>query len=436
MLPVVLPGRQVACFSRGRAEIGIVPQSGLSSILANANPDQPVIHTKPGVQTLMTTDVIIIGGGISGTAAAYNLAKRGVKVLLLERDDLASMASGWTLAGVRQSGRHPAELPLAKAAVRIWEHLDEELGVDVEYRQNGNLRLALTDADIPETRAVVDQANAASIEAHYLDGADAVHDVAPALTPDLVGASLCPTDGHANPTLTVRGFADAANRLGAVIETGVHVTALTRTGNRITGVETTRGPIAAGMVIVAAGIYTPQLIAPLGLDLPITVTIVSAVQSTPVPSMLKQVLGVNRGGIAGRQEVSGRFRFTGSSVPWGIDSLHTDETVRPQFGEVSSVINDAIRVLPALEQARLAQVWGGLIDQTPDAIPVYERPAEFEGLVLAAGFSGHGFCLGPVTGEILADLATTGTTSHSIDAFSLGRFASQTGSKEAVQLHG
>ena len=221
-----------------------------------------------------------------------------------------------------------------------------------------------------------------------------------------------------------------------MIETGVHVTALTRTGNRITGVETTRGPIEAGMVIVTAGIYTPQLIAPLGLDLPITVTIVTAIQSIPLPPMLKQVLGVNRGGIAGRQEVSGRFRFTGSSVPWGIDSLHTDETVRPQFGEVSSVINDAIRVLPALEQVRLAKVWGGLIDQTPDAIPVFERPAEFEGLALAAGFSGHGFCLGPVTGEILADLATTGTTSHPIASFTLDRFASQTGSKEAVQLHG
>jgi len=384
----------------------------------------------------MTADVIIIGGGISGTATAYNLAKRGVKVLLLERDDLASMASGWTLAGVRQSGRHQSELPLAKAAVRIWEHLDEKLGVDVEYRQNGNLRLALTDADITETQAVVDEANAAGIEACYLDGAAAVHEVAPSLTPDLVGASLCPTDGHANPTLTVRGFADAATRHGAIIETGVHVTALTRTSNRITGVETTRGPIEAGVVIVAAGIYTPHLIAPLGLDLPITVTIVTAIQSTPLPPMLKQVLGVNRGGIAGRQEVSGRFRFTGSSVPCGFNGLHTPETVRPQLGDVVSVLTDAIRVLPALERTRLAQVWGGLIDQTPDAIPVYERPAEFEGLVFAAGFSGHGFCLGPVTGEILADLATTGTTSHPIDAFSLGRFASQTRSKEAVQLHG
>src|SRR5688572_31013740 len=89
------------------------------------------------------TDVVVIGGGISGTAAAYELARRGAKVTLLERGDLASMASGWTLAGVRQSGRHPAELPLAEAAVKRWQVLDEELGADTEYRQKGNLRLAM-----------------------------------------------------------------------------------------------------------------------------------------------------------------------------------------------------------------------------------------------------------------------------------------------------
>lgn len=383
----------------------------------------------------MTTDVIIIGGGISGTAAAYNLAKRGVKVLLLERDDLASMASGWTLAGVRQSGRHPAELPLAKAAIRRWEHLHEELDADVEYRQDGNLRLALTEDDLPQIRGVVAEGNAAGIETVFLDTA-AVHKIAPALTTNLAGASFCPTDGHANPTLTVRGFADAAVRHGAIIETGVHVTALTIDGHRITGVETTRGPIAAEMMIVAAGIYTPRLIAPLGLDLPIRVTIVTAIQTIPLPPTLSQVLGVANGGIAGRQEVSGRFRMTGSSVPWGIEGLHSPENVRPQLSHVAEAITRSVRVLPGLADVRLAQTWGGLIDQSPDAIPVIERPAEFEGLVIAAGFSGHGFCLGPVTGEILADLATTGTTSHSIDAFSLGRFASQTGSKEAVQLHG
>ncbi|MGB3305985.1 MAG: FAD-dependent oxidoreductase, partial [Thermomicrobiales bacterium] len=221
----------------------------------------------------MTADVIIIGGGISGTATAYNLAKRGVRTLLLERDDLASMASGWTLAGVRQSGRHPAELPLAQAAIRRWEQLDQELGADVEYRQNGNLRLALTPDDVPTIRNVVADGNAAGIETHYLDGADAVREIAPALTPDLAGASFCPSDGHANPLLTVRAFAAAATRLGAEIRTGVHVTGLTTNGTRVTGVQTNDGPFAAETVIVAAGIYTPRLLAPLGLDLPIAVTI-------------------------------------------------------------------------------------------------------------------------------------------------------------------
>jgi sarcosine oxidase subunit beta len=102
------------------------------------------------------TDVVIIGGGISGTAAAYELAGAGIGVTVLEKGSLASMASGWTLAGVRQSGRHQAELPLAMDAVTRWETLSEELGADVEYRQKGNLRLARTPEEVPVIRSVVE----------------------------------------------------------------------------------------------------------------------------------------------------------------------------------------------------------------------------------------------------------------------------------------
>jgi sarcosine oxidase subunit beta len=380
-------------------------------------------------------DVIIIGGGISGTAAAWNLAQRGNKVTLLERGDLASMASGWTLAGVRQSGRHPAELPLAKSAIRHWEHLHELLDADVEYRQEGNLRLALIEEEIDAIRQVVAEGNAAGIETHYLEPG-AIRELAPALSHDLAGASWCPTDGHANPTLAVSAFATAARTLGADIRTGVHVESLLVDGNRITGVLTNEGELRADTVIVAAGIYTPTLLTPLGLDLPLAITIVTAVQSTPLPPILTQVLGVASGGVAGRQQVSGHFRFTGSSSPWGHEGWHSPESTRPPFGRIADAIARTVRILPVFAEARINDVWGGLIDHTPDAIPVIQRSTAYDGLVIAAGFSGHGFCLGPITGEILADLATDGTTAHPIDAFTLERFASLAQADEAVQLHG
>jgi len=378
--------------------------------------------------------VIIIGGGISGTAAAWELARHGVPVTLLERGDLASMASGWTLAGVRQSGRHPAELPLAEAAVRRWEHLADELGADVEYRQHGNLRLALEPADEPVIRKVVADGNAAGIPMTYLDGPAAVHEVAPALTPRLVGASYCPTDGHANPTKAVQAFAEAAKRAGAEIRAGVEVHGIETDGTRVTGVVTATETIPAERVIVAAGVYTPRLLDPLGVHVPFNIVLVPAIQTQVMEPLLDQVLGIPTGGFAGRQQADGRFRLTGSSVPWSAGT-HTSENVMPALSQVANTIAWSTRLVPALQDVRATALWGGLIDKTPDALPVIEATPEVEGLVVAAGFSGHGFCLGPVTGEILADLATEGATRHPIAPFARKRLDSVS-APEAVTLHG
>ena len=384
----------------------------------------------------MTTkpDVLIIGGGISGAATAWDLASHGIRTTLLEAGELAGMASGWTLAGVRQSGRHPAELPLAVAAVRRWADLADELSADVEYRQHGNLRLALTEEDIPNIRQVVADGCAAGIAMEFLDGNDAVREVAPALATDLPAASWCPTDGHANPSKTVHAFADAARRAGAEIREHTSVRGLVTDGTRVTGARLDNETIEAGVVVVAAGVYTLHLLAPLGVELPISITQVPAIQTIPMAPTLAQVLGQAGGGVALRQQVSGHFRITGVAELWDGND-HTRDSVQPRLRQIHALTAAAARLVPGLADARLNTTWGGLIDQTRDALPVIERAPEVDNLVYATGFSGHGFCLGPVTGEILAGLATEGTTSHPIEPFARSRFSTDM-AIASVTLHG
>ncbi|HEV2108244.1 MAG TPA: FAD-binding oxidoreductase [Thermomicrobiales bacterium] len=382
-----------------------------------------------------TRDVVIVGGGISGTAAAYELAKAGSRVVLLERGDLASMASGWTLAGVRQSGRHPAELPLAQHAVRRWERLSEELGVDVEYRQDGNLRLARTEEDVPVIQDLVDSQRGAGLDVTFLPDNASIREIAPALAESIVAASWCPSDGHANPTETVRAFAAAAERHGAVVRTGTNVEQVIVESGRVRGVRATSETIAAETVILAAGIYTDRLLASLGIDLPLTVRHVSVIQSVPLPPLLRPVLGTAKAEFAGRQQVDGRLRFTGGGQSWsGDEAASFADSIQPLAGSVAGMLQRGMAIIPALANAPIARVWGGLIDMTPDALPVIDRSADIDGLIVAAGFSGHGFCLGPTTGHVLCELATRGTSSLPLEPFRLGRFGSAT--VGATELHG
>lgn len=385
-------------------------------------------------------DVIVIGGGISGAAAAYELARAGARVTLLEQGELASMASGWTLAGVRQSGRHPAELPLATVAVRRWESLADELDTDVEYRQDGNLRLARTPEEVPVIERVVADGQASGLHLSFLPDGAAVRDVAPALSSEILAASFCPTDGHANPKKTVIAFARAAERHGATIMTNTVVTGITVTSGRITGVVTRDGTIAADALVLAAGIHTPELLAPLGIDLPIRIGHVAAVRTAPVPSSLRQVLGVANADFAGRQQVDGSLRFTAGGTVWPystVDLADGYDLVRPTAAEIADLLRRASRIVPAIAEARIAGIWGGLLDMTPDSLPVIERTPEIAGLVVAAGFSGHGFCLGPVTGRILRELVLQGETTLPIAPFQRARFTKTgMGTGDTPTLHG
>jgi len=158
----------------------------------------------------------------------------------------------------------------------------------------------------------------------------------------------------------------------------------------------------------------------------------------PLPPLIRQVLGTAGADFAGRQEVGGRFRLTGGGSPWPHrleDLAHGDDPVLPPAEDVIAALTRGIEVLPALADASVARVWGGLLDMTPDALPIIERAPEIGGLIIAAGFSGHGFCLGPVTGQIVRDLVLEGRTAFPIQPFKRDRFAAVSG-LAAATLHG
>jgi len=382
-------------------------------------------------------DVAIIGAGISGAATAYELAIAGLDVVLLDRYAPAAMASGWTLAGVRQSGRDPAELPLARAAVEIWGTLAERLDAPTHYRRQGNLRLALDDSEMTMLEAMVRDQSAAGLPISLLRGADRVLDVAPAVSPDVLGASFCPSDGHADPKATVQAFVDGAVRAGARTRFGERVLSIDRDGRRVTGITTDKAHIPVGRVVLAAGIFGNELLHPLGLRVPLDVKMVTVLRSIPMDPLLEQVIGVVGGACAGRQEVTGRYRYTSGIEDW---HGHMEDGVLPRVHPSARGIAHTIHhfgsVIPAIHDAPVDEVWAGLIDQTPDALPVLQAMVEPEGLVVAMGFSGHGFCLGPITGRIMAALVQGKDTGMPLEPFRIERFDGWNGVAAPIKLHG
>ncbi|PYD69083.1 hypothetical protein CFR76_11880 [Komagataeibacter swingsii] len=375
-------------------------------------------------------DAVVIGCGITGVASAYEMARSGLSVLVVDRFGPAAMASGWTLGGVRQSGRDPAELPLARMAVGIWETLSEELEAPTGYRQDGNLRLGMSETDMVDIRAMVADQKAHGLDLCVLEGGAAVQAIAPAISAEVAGASYCPTDGHADPVATVNAYIAAARRLNVTFAFGESVTEILSDNNRVSGVRTDRRTIAASHVIMATGIFGNDLLQPYGVRVPIESKVVTVVRSAPVAPLLKQVISVasalrTDAACAGRQQIDGSFRFTSGIEDWNGQMRTTpNPTVLPTAQALAGTIQSFAEVVPAINTIEIETFWCGLIDHTPDALPVMDRVDALPGLVVARGYSGHGFCLGPVSGRLICALVRGDEPACDLSAFRMNRFAS------------
>lgn len=387
-------------------------------------------------------DVIVIGAGVSGAAAAFEIASAGHSVAVIEQFVPAAMASGWTMAGVRQSGRHSAELPLARAAVAIWAELDDMLGAPTRYRRTGNLRLARDEAEAATIEALVRGHLADGLEIELVEGDD-IRRVEPAIAPRVRVASLCRGDGDADGEATVLAYVAAGRRLGVDYRFGARVEAIETEAGRVTGVRADGAFIPAARVVVAAGVFAPALLAPLSISLPLRTPQVTVLRSARQEAALRHVIGVANGDTAGRQEYDGRFRATSGMLDWNgrlATRTRADGSRAPVAFPPASSLRAAIDafsdVVPAFANAEIEEFWCGLIDMTPDGLPVIDLAGQVEGLVVAAGFSGHGFCLGPITGRLVRDLALGRAPSLDLSAFTLSRFGRGDAAPAPLTLHG
>ena len=259
-----------------------------------------------------TADVVIIGGGVVGCAAAYYLAKAGnSNVIVLESTgSIGHGASSRNGGGVRQSGRDVRELPYAMYGIQhIWPTLSEELGVDVEYTQKGNLRLGKTEEHLKKLQTLANNAKSVGLDVRMVDAKE-VKEICPYLSDDIIGASWCPTDGHANPLTTTLGFYKRALEMGVRFYTKAEVKELGKVKGKVRKVVLSDGEVIEGETIILAAAYESRAIArTVGVDLPMTRLIDECLVTEMQPRMFGIMLGTAGADFYGHQSKHGSFIF-------------------------------------------------------------------------------------------------------------------------------
>jgi sarcosine oxidase subunit beta len=368
---------------------------------------------------MSSPNVIVVGGGVVGTSIAWHLARKGADVTLVEERTIAAAASGASAGGVRQQGRDPREMPLAIAAIARWEHLEAELHADIHYYREGHLSVYEDEADLPLAHERVARQRALGLDISVVEGRD-LHELAPGLAEHIVAGTYTANDGHANPTLTTQAYARAARRHGAQMLIGAGVTGLVHHADRITGVETGQGVLEAEHVVLATGAWTRDLVAPLGVTLPIIPTGLQMILTKPMPKLLRQVIGASSRPLSLKQLREGNY-LIGGGWPGDVDLDAGVGRTRPE--SIAGSWETAAAIFPVLENMEIERSWVGVEGIAIDEIPVIGPLPGFSGLTVAAGFSGHGFALSPITGQLVAEWVLDGEPSIPLDAFAADRFA-------------
>jgi glycine/D-amino acid oxidase-like deaminating enzyme len=420
----------------------------------------------------VTTQVVVIGGGIVGACTAFFLARKGVPVVLCEKGEIAAEQSSRNWGWCRKMGRDEREVPLAIEALRLWPEMNSLVGAETGFRRSGIVYLCRTRKELAKREAWLDQVGRKfGLDSHLLTR-NQMGRVLPGLAGPWLAALSTPSDGRAEPAQAAPAIAEAARRLGATVLTRCAVRGVETVGGRVGGVVTERGAIACQSVVLAGGVWSRLFCRPLHLRLPQLKVLSSVMRTEPLPGGPET--SVSGFGFGLRKRLDGGYTvasWSGNISPIVPDSfrffrdfrpamwLHRHE-VRPRIGTrfVQELLQgtrwrldrpspfEAVRTLdppphasilrqarthvtaafPVFHAMRVAESWGGMIDVTPDAVPVISEVAALPGFFIATGFSGHGFGIAPAAGRLMAELVMGETPVVDPAAFRYSRFTDAT----------
>ncbi len=413
-------------------------------------------------------DVVVIGGGVIGISTAWYLVQSGASVLVCDKGRVAGEQSSRNWGWIRQQARDPAELPIVIDSINQWERLSRELDEDIGFTRRGVLYAAASDDELAAHEKWLDTAAQHQLDTHMLSSAQ-VDELIKDKPGQWRGGMYTPSDGRAEPFKAVPALARAVRRRGGRIRESCAVRSLDMQGGLTAGVVTELGYVKTQAVVCAGGAWSTLFLANLGVTLP-QLTVRATVARTAVAP---DVYGGNAalGEVAIRRRQDGGYTVASSSTNEhfiGADSFRfftkflpaltaSVRFIRLRFGdglvermlptrrwrddeitpfEERRVLNPApspravaamrkglVRRVPQLADIPFAESWAGMIDVTPDVVPVMDEVADVPGLFLATGFSGHGFGIGPGAGRVMADLVLGKPAVHDLSRFRFSRFA-------------
>lgn len=365
-------------------------------------------------------NVVIVGGGISGCSIAYNLAKKGVKdVVVIEKSYLASGSTGRCGAGVRQQWGTEMNCRIAKASIDFFETANEvlEYDGDIEFKQEGYLIVAATEKEDKQFEKNVELQKSLGIPVNKITP-DEAKKIVPYLNTDkLVSATYCPTDGHLNPFLLTDAYYKAAKRLGVKFYTFTKVLGIYVENKKIKKVHTDKGIIETNIVVNAAGGYAKEIGNMVGVDIPVFSENHEILVTEPVDKMQGPMVMSFSLNIYCQQTPHGSF-----IMGRGDKNKKPGYNINSTWNFLDNMAETVVDLLPPVGKLRIIRQWGGLYNITPDKQPIYGKVKEVEGFFLAVGFSGHGFMFSPMTGLLVAEQILGEENTIDISKLSIERF--------------